>query len=114
MKKDDIYSTKELFVTVKIRIQGGIVAARLDVVNGVSSIFMVQSVVTAPKAKKTKQEHSSSSNSRSEKQSGNMFHQFLDQAIEEQEKTPVLCHTTTYGQDCQMQFFHYQSREYHY
>lgn len=75
---------------------------------------MVQSVVSAPKSKKTKREHNRSPYSQSGKQSDNLFHQILDNAIEEQEEAPVICHTTTYGQDSRMQTFHYQSREYHY
>ena len=114
-QKRSIYIVpKNYIVTIEIRIQGGIVAARVDVANGITSIFMVQSVMATPKLKKTKQEYSKSSYSHSDSKPEQSFNRILDQAIEEQDAAPVICHTSTYGQDCRMQTFHYQSREYHY
>jgi len=75
---------------------------------------MVQSVIGAPKLKKTKSERNKSSYSHSGEKKEHSFNQILNDAIEEQEAAPVICHNTTYGQDSRLQTFHYQSREYHY
>jgi len=75
---------------------------------------MVQSVMATPKLKKTKSERNKSSFSSSGEKKEHLFNKILSDAIEEQDSSNVICHNTTYGQDCRLQTFHYQSREYHY
>ena len=105
----DIYNTKN---TVKIHIQGGIVAAR-----AMTSIFMVHSVLAVSEtgrvtrelgkeeknfAKKGKAEHSAS------------FSEILQQEVEEWRTDSINCRTTTYGMDRRLHHFEYRAREYHY
>ena len=70
--------------------------------------------MAVPKLKKTKSERNKSSFTHSGEKKEHLFNQILNDAIEEQEAAPVICHNTTYGQDSRLQTFHYQSREYHY
>ncbi len=96
--------------TIEIRIQGGINAA-----NGISSIFMVTSVLAVPRIDKVKRDRQSPSQFHSrEKDSNELFAQFLDNAVKESEPASMECLNTVYGRDSKMQTFRYQSREYHF
>ena len=97
-------------VTVEIRIQGGIVAAR-----ALSSIFMVQQVEAVPHVGKVVRERRQFvyPDTRG-KNSGGTFAQFLEDAVEENRGASLTCHVTTYGRDSRIRTFDYQTRTYHY
>lgn len=93
-----------------MRIQGGIIAA-----NGITSIFMVSSVLAVPTVGKVKREDPRDSHSGSkEKDSKGLFAQVLEEAVHEPEPAPRDCCTMLYGRDSRLQTFRYMTREYHY
>ncbi len=103
----EIYS-KKVLDAIEIRFQGGIVAA-----NGFSSIFMVQSVAAVPGVGKVKREHYNAAQFEAGgKNSNGSFAKILESAKEETRNSSMDCHTTTYGRDCQIRTFLYQSGEY--
>lgn len=104
-----IYLLTKLF-TIKIRIQGGIKAAK-----GFTGIFMVHSVEAVSTVGRIKREHQSPVYSGNVANSSNgSFAQVLERAKEETQESPMNCVTTTYGRDCKMRTFFYQPREYHF
>lgn len=107
----EIYSTK-VTDTVEIRIQGGIIAAK-----GISSIFMVNSVLAVSTTGKIKRDNARTDNSlceRNRAESNPLFSQLLQKEVEAQRADTMNCHTVTYGQDSMLHTFEYQKREYHY
>lgn len=91
-------------VTVEIRFQGGIVAAR-----ALSSIFMVQQVEAVPHVGKVIRDRYKSvySDARKENSTGT-FAQLLEDAVEENRSASMGCHITTYGRDSRIRIFDYQ------
>jgi|GluameStandDraft_1065615.scaffolds.fasta_scaffold107946_1 hypothetical protein len=91
-------------VTVEIRIQGGIVAAR-----ALSSIFMVQQVEAVPHVGKAVRERRRAVYPDAKgKQSSGTFAQLLQDAVEQGTDSSMNCHVTTYGRDCRIRIFDYQ------
>ena len=97
--------------TVKIHIQGGIVAAR-----AMTSIFIVHSVLAVSETRKVTREHDGQQQSSSHgcTQSNNSFSQILQQEVEERRMDSINCRTVTYGTDRRLHHFDYRAREYHY
>ena len=96
--------------TIEIRIQGGIVA-----VNGFTGIFMVQSVLATATVDKVKRDSDKSKDKASgRKRENSLFSQVLEEKKEEQKAAAMNCHTVTYGRDCRIRNFQYQSGEYRY
>ncbi len=110
-QSSEIYSTK-VTGTIKICIQGGIVAAK-----GISGIFMVNSIMAVSTTGKIKRDGAGTNTSVCEEncqKSNPLFSQLLQKEVEEQRAASMNCHTATYGQDSMIHAFHYQKREYHY
>ncbi len=82
--------------------------------NGITSIFMVQSVMAVPTVQKLKRDNQKSSDSKN-KDAGRLFAQILEEAAEQKsESAPRDCQTTLYDRDSRLQTYHYLSREYRY
>lgn len=102
----DIYNRNT--VTIKIYIQGGILAAK-----GLTDIFMVHTVTAVSLTKKVSKDARRSSNSYSSpQQTPHTFSNFLEEEINELKAAPNNCHTVTYGNDLKLHTFLYQPREY--
>ena len=97
--------------TVKIHIQGGIVAAR-----AMTSIFIVHSVIAVPETRKVTREHyqQEQPSAHGRTQNNNSFSQILQQEVEERRTDSINCRTVTYGMDSRLHHFDYRAREYHY
>ena len=97
--------------TVKIHIQGGIVAAR-----AMTSIFIVHSVLAVSETRKVTREHNQQeqASSHGNAQSNVSFSQILQKEVEEQRTDSINCRTVTYGMDRRLHHFDYRAREYHY
>lgn len=100
--------------TVEIRIQGGIKA-----INGISAVFMVESVmaVTAPGKVRREAKDSRRYGQRS-KNDNSLFAEILGTATKVVAETyadaPTEYKSTVYGRDMRLSSKQYQTREYHY
>ena len=98
--------------TVKIHIQGGIVAAR-----AMTSIFMVHSVLAVSETGRVTRDLGREERNFSKTNHTNntlSFSDILQKEVEEQRTDSIDCRTTTYGMDRRLHHFQYQAREYHY
>ena len=76
---------------------------------------MVQSVLATTAIDKVKRDSAKANDSRTGKKSDtSLFAQILEEKEEEQKGMAMDCHTITYGRDCRIRNFQYQSGEYHY
>ena len=76
---------------------------------------MVHSVLAVPSVGKVKREFRNMPDEQhNETEKNSSFSSILKEKLNEQKSAPRTCHTVTYGNDCMLHMFQYQTREYHY
>ncbi|MBQ8592394.1 MAG: hypothetical protein IJ485_06595 [Lachnospiraceae bacterium] len=106
----DIHNIKE--DTVKIRIQGGIIAA--GALNGIFMVHSVMAVSTVGKVKRdlNREEHIYTGQDKAN--TDKSFSQILEREVGQRRTDSLNCQNVTYGMDRQLHYFNYRAREYNY
>ncbi len=102
-----IYHRSTINGTVEINIQGGINAAA---VKGITPIFKVTSISIIPQSRNGREK--SAADYTPEVKKADSFATVLEKETQKDAYASLNCHTTTYGSNCKMTNFFYQTKEY--